>query len=40
MGELGLDSKGTKSELILRLEKYLNEQGSCIMASNSVHVVR
>lgn len=27
MGSIGLDTKGTKAELIARVEKYLNEQG-------------
>ena len=28
MNSIGLDNKGTKAELIARVEKYLNEQGS------------
>ena len=27
LAELGLDNKGTKAELIARVEKYLTEQG-------------
>lgn len=28
VAEVGLDTKGTKAELIARVEKYLSEQGS------------
>ena len=28
LAELGLDNKGTKAELIARVEKYLTEQGT------------
>ena len=28
LAELGLDNKGTKAELIARVEKYLTEQGA------------
>lgn len=27
MAELGLETKGTKAELLAKVEKYLNEQG-------------
>jgi hypothetical protein len=30
LAELGLDNKGTKAELIARVEKYLTEQGACV----------
>jgi hypothetical protein len=30
VSELGLDTKGTKAELITRVEKYLNEQGTAL----------
>lgn len=30
VGELGLETKGTKAEVIARVEKYLSEQGKSI----------
>lgn len=29
VAELGLPTKGTKAELLARVEKYLHEQGAC-----------
>ena len=34
VAEVGLDTKGTKAELIARVEKYLNEQGSNTLYNN------
>ena len=36
MAELGLETKGTKAELLARVEKYLKEQGR--VSSSSFHV--
>lgn len=35
VNELGLETKGTKAELIARVEKYLNEQGNLVNLFNS-----
>ena len=36
LGELGLETKGTKAELIARVEKYLSEQGEQLLMYDNV----
>lgn len=39
VGELGLDTKGTKAELIARVEKFISEQGQYYKQRSVIYVL-